>query len=258
MSDAVAKLLEIMTLLRDKDKGCPWDLEQTMQSIVPHTLEEAYELADAIESNNMDDVKKECGDLLFQVIFYAQIAKENHGFDFNDICLALTEKLRRRHPHIFSDAIVANAHEQTELWEAIKGEERSNTHLLADIPKNLPSLSRAQKIQKRAATVGFDWDNIEDVVAKMEEEIVEIKQALKESKQAASEELGDLLFACANLARWLDKDCEQILRQGINKFERRFNEVEQKVASSQQPWSHYNIDQLEQFWQEVKIEEKQR
>lgn len=249
-------ILEVMRALRDKNTGCPWDLKQTMESIVPYTLEEAYELSDAIEQKDIEDIKKECGDLLFQVVFYSQIAKEQGWFDFDGICQALEQKLVTRHPHVFSDVKIKDEKEQSHMWEEIKSKEQNRAKVLDDVPLNMPSLSRAQKIQNRAAKVGFDWENIEDVIAKIEEEVAEIKEAVNISQEAAREELGDLMFVCANLARWLEADAEQVLRKATSKFERRFNTLESKVDEMGQKWDQYSIDDLEQLWQNVKQLEK--
>jgi ATP diphosphatase len=212
----IERLLGIVRRLRDPDQGCPWDVGQTFQSIVPHTLEEAYELADAIESNDFDQIREEAGDVLFQVMFYAQMADEKQRFNFADVVDGLSKKLIRRHPHVFSQN--GNAQQEAPIavsdvsdsWEKIKRTERQRKHqsgILDDIPLNLPALTRAQKIQKRAARVGFDWADVAGVFEKIEEEICELKEALVEGEKAAIEsELGDVLFCVVNLARHLDFD----------------------------------------------------
>ncbi len=248
------ELLSIMATLRDPQKGCPWDLEQTMDTIAPHTLEEAYELVDAIENKDNEHIVSELGDLLFQVVFYCQIAKENYGYGFEEVVKKLCEKMKARHPHIFSDASVRNADEQSILWEKIKADERQGASVLSDVPLNLPALSRAQKIQKRAANVGFDWEHPHQVFDKICEEVEELKQELDDPEKA-QEELGDLMFACTNLARWLKVDAEQLLRLATSKFERRFNQVEKYVQDSLKPWDAFTLDELEDFWGKAKNDE---
>lgn len=249
---SIENLLKIMATLRDPEKGCPWDRAQTMSSIVPHTLEEAYELGYAIEQGQEAEIKNECADLLWQIIFYSQIAKEENKFDFDDVVAALEHKLIKRHPHVFGNEHAPDSQAVSKLWEQIKDEDRDR--LLADIPANLPSLSRAQKVQKRAGTVGFEWDDIEGVLAKIEEEIQEVRDALKEAPERAQEECGDLLFAVTNLARWLDADAEQLLRQATDKFIKRFNRVESSVLSDEKPWQGYTLAELEALWQQAKRE----
>lgn len=263
---SIDKLRWIMACLRDPTSGCPWDLKQTFSSIVSHTLEEAYEVVDAIEQQDYVELKKELGDLLFQVIFYSQLGEEEKLFGFDDVVDAICEKLIRRHPHVFSNKELITDIDIKNNWENEKAKERQqknnitldNTEtlsILADIPKNLPALSQAAKIQKRCSHVGFDWDNVDDVFAKIEEEVQEVKAELHRDKQALSEELGDLLFAVVNLCRHAKQDPETILRKANQKFTKRFQAVENKVNKSSKTFQEHDIESLESYWQEVKKEE---
>lgn len=256
-------LIGLMNALRDPDSGCPWDLQQTFASIVPHTLEEAYEVADCIEREDWKHLKDELGDLLFQVVFYARLADEQGWCDLRDIIDQLVTKLVRRHPHVFPDGCLKGAGADAIAvetvhanWEAIKQQERdakSQQGVLDDVPLNLPGLSRAAKLQRRAARVGFDWPDIEGVLDKIEEEIGELREALRKGDEAhAMEELGDLLFAQVNLARHLNADPEQALRQTNAKFERRFGYVEQQVNAGGHDWEQLSLDTLDQWWDEAK------
>lgn len=257
-----------MSCLRDPETGCPWDLKQTFSTIVSHTLEEAYEVVDAIEQQDYIELKKELGDLLFQVIFYSQLGEEEKLFGFDDVVDAICEKLIRRHPHVFSDADLSTDMEIKANWENEKAKEREHKNgqetnndqhtlsILADIPKNLPALSQAAKIQKRCSHVGFDWDNLDDVFDKIEEEVQEVKAELHRDPTALAEELGDLLFAVVNLCRHAKQDPETILRKANQKFTKRFQSVEGKVNKSSKSFKEHNLDELESFWQEVKQEEK--
>ncbi|HET9843572.1 MAG TPA: nucleoside triphosphate pyrophosphohydrolase [Gammaproteobacteria bacterium] len=245
------ELIAMLQQLRDPSTGCPWDLQQTLESIVPHTIEEAYELAHAIEHKNDDETTHELGDLLLQILFLAQIGSEEQKFTILDICVALKRKLIQRHPHVFGNEHVKNAQEQALLWEKRKLTERKN--IFAGIPHNLPALSRAQKIQKRVATVGFEFKSMQDAFFKIQEEVLEIQKELEAGLLVkAQQELGDLLFACCNLARFLDKDAEQLLRQATEKFERRFAWVEDKVQQSGKTWNETHVTDLEMFWQQAK------
>lgn len=254
------ELLTMMSRLRDPKTGCPWDLEQTFESIAPFTLEETHEVIDAIENGTPKDVQIELGDLLLQILFYCQIADENKWFNFAMVGQSLKEKLIRRHPHIFSTVKIETAHEQHVLWEMLKKQEREEKHetkVLASIPKNLPGLLRAQKLQARAASVGFDWPNIRLVLDKLKEEIKEFEEAYEHKViEHAKEELGDILFVCANLARHMNSDAEAIMRQANSKFERRFNAVENHVEESGQSWDSFSLTELEDFWLKVKNIEK--
>lgn len=257
------KLRWIMAELRDPDTGCPWDLKQDFGSIVPHTLEEAYEVVDAVEQGDFDELQKELGDLLFQVVFYSQLGQEEKLFDFDNVIAAICEKLIRRHPHVFGDTSLTTDAEIKANWENEKAKERQSKNqkedlsILADIPKNLPALSQAAKIQKRCAHVGFDWHNIDDVFAKVEEEVLEVKEELHKDKTALAEELGDLMFAVVNLCRHAKQDPEAILRKANNKFTKRFHGVESKVEQSGLNFESHDLGTLEQYWQAVKLDEKQ-
>jgi len=257
------KLLDIMSDLRDPVNGCPWDIKQTLKSVIPYTLEEAYEVADAIEQEDMPALKLELGDLLFQVVFYSQIAKEQGEFEFNDVVDAVSEKLIRRHPHVFANAECADDALLNAAWEKAKAAERdeestvAKANVLGGVAKALPGLKRAQKLQKRAARVGFDWPEIEPVFAKIEEEIEELKEAIQQKDKAlVFEEMGDVLFSCVNLSRHLGVDAEESLRLCNKKFERRFSHVEETLREKQQSFESRTLDQLEQMWQDAKSSEK--
>ena len=264
---SIEELIEIMRALRDLKSGCPWDLEQDFQSLIPYTLEEAYEVADAIERNNLDDIKNELGDLLFQIIFYSQLAEEQQAFDFDDVAKAISEKLTRRHPHVFADAKVKDAEAQTKEWEKIKQQERkmkaaessASLSYLDDVSRTLPSLMRAEKLQKRAAKEGFDWPNIKGAIAKVEEELNEVQQELDADVQEQNnleDEIGDLFFSCINLSRHAGVDAEQSIRKANLKFERRFRTVEKKASRKGLQLNEMTANELEKLWQEVKKEEK--
>lgn len=260
------QLIEIMRALRDPDKGCPWDREQDFQSLIPYTLEEAYEVADAIERNNLDDIKTELGDLLFQIVFYSQLASELEAFDFNNVAQTISDKLKRRHPHVFADAKVKDAAEQTNEWEKLKQQERkekaeknvANLSHLDDVSRTLPSLMRAEKLQKRAAIEGFDWPDIKGVIDKVAEELTEVQQELNDEIQKQSsieDEIGDLFFSCVNLSRHAGVDAEVSLRKANQKFERRFRALEKSVKARGFQVNEMNTDELEKIWQEVKKHE---
>jgi ATP diphosphatase len=262
---SIEKLRWIMSKLRDPETGCPWDIKQDFASITAHTIEEAYEVVDAIEQNDFVELNKELGDLLFQVIFYSQLGQEQQLFDFDSVVESVCEKLIRRHPHVFSDADLTTDGQIKANWENEKAKERQsknkqeNLSILADIPKNLPALSQAAKIQKRCSHVGFDWHDIKDVFAKIEEEVLEVKEELEVKKinQAAlGEELGDLMFAVVNLCRHAKQDPETLLRRANHKFTKRFQGVESQVQSSGKNFSEHDLSQLEQYWQQVKVQEK--
>ncbi|MCA8864807.1 MULTISPECIES: nucleoside triphosphate pyrophosphohydrolase [unclassified Halomonas] len=275
MRHGIDDLLTLMQVLRDREQGCPWDLQQDWDTIVPHTLEEAYEVADAIERRAFDELPGELGDLLFQVVYYAQFGAEEQRFDFADIVDTLTAKMLRRHPHVFPEGTLAsrrppgvNAEEvQTQQvnsrWEALKADERAERaveqpSVLDDVPRTLPALSRAAKLSKRAARVGFDWPDARGVVAKIREELAEVEEALAAGdQQHAQEEVGDLLFAVTNLARTLKADPEQCLRATNAKFERRFRFVERELSAAQRPLTEASLDEMEAHWQAAKAEEKQ-
>ncbi|MFQ6371210.1 nucleoside triphosphate pyrophosphohydrolase [Shewanella sp. YIC-542] len=258
-SAGMERLLAIMAKLRDPQQGCPWDQAQTFQSIIPFTLEEAYEVADAIERQDWQGLPAELGDLLFQVVFYAQMAKEQQRFDFDTVVSSICDKLVSRHPHVFADAKIDDLHEN---WESLKAQERQSRQLISlldDIPLALPALSRAAKIQKRVARVGFDWDALAPVAAKVEEELGEVMEEAQQSPANAErlqEEVGDLLFAVVNLARHVGVNPEEALRQANHKFERRFRGVEQRVQQSGKPFSEHSLASLDQFWEQVKQQER--
>lgn len=262
MKPSMAKLRWIMEQLRDPVTGCPWDLKQDFASIVPHTLEEAYEVADAIEQGDFSELEKELGDLLFQVVFYSQLGKEEKLFDFDSVVAAICEKLIRRHPHVFAKSEFSSEAQIKANWENEKIKERQEKNdrqslsILADIPKSLPALSQAAKIQKRCAHVGFDWHEIKDVFAKVAEEVDEVQEHLHGDPQELTAELGDLMFAVVNLCRHAKQDPEAVLRQANQKFSRRFQGVEAKVAASGQGFEQHSLEQLEQYWQEIKSDEQ--
>ena len=251
-----------MAQLRDPQTGCPWDLKQTFSSIVPYTLEEAYEVADAIEQGDFKELEKELGDLLFQVVFYSQLGEEEKRFDFDSVVAAICEKLIRRHPHVFSDKKLFTDAEIKANWENEKVKERADKNnktdlsILADIPKNLPALSQAAKIQKRCSHVGFDWHNVADVFDKIKEEVLEVEEVLHDNPIALAEELGDLMFAVVNLCRHAKQDPEALLRAANQKFTRRFQGVEAQVQQAQKPFSAHHLSELEHYWQQVKNNEK--
>ncbi|TDO12658.1 nucleoside triphosphate pyrophosphohydrolase [Halomonas ventosae] len=265
-------LLALMAVLRDPEQGCPWDVNQDWDSIVPHTLEEAYEVADAIERRAWSELPGELGDLLFQVIYYSQFAAEEGRFDFHDVVHTLTAKMLYRHPQVFPDGTLASrrqgvsaaevkAQQVHSRWESLKAEERAERagrepdapSVLDDVPRTLPALSRAAKLSKRAARVGFDWPDACGVLAKIREELDEVEQALAEGKRVhAAEEVGDLLFAVTNLARTLKADPEQCLRATNAKFERRFRYVEAALVTEGVPLSEAGLATLERHWQAAK------
>jgi ATP diphosphatase len=258
MTHKIEKLLSIMAQLRDPDSGCPWDLEQDYKSLTRYTLEEAYEVIEAIEHDKLTELPGELGDLLFQIVFYAQLAKEQGRFDFNDVVESISEKLVRRHPHVFAGDKIANAEEQTIAWEKHKAAERKQKaaeekHYHIDgISRALPAMTRAIKLQKRAAQVKFDWPHVDGVIEKIHEEIAELEQARKANdKNNIAEELGDLLFSCINLVRHFDEDPETVLRACNSRFEQRFKYMEDDLEPKGgiKTASH---DKLEQAWKHAK------
>jgi len=256
---SIERLRAIMVALRDPGHGCPWDREQTWASIAPHTLEEAYELADAIERGDTAHVRDELGDLLFQVVFQARIAEEQGLFDFDAVAAAISDKLERRHPHVFGDATVRSAAEQTEAWEAHKAAERraagGRAGVLDGVTLGLPALTRAAKLGRRAAGVGFDWPNAAAVLDKVEEETAELRVALASgSGTAVEEELGDLLFSVAQFARRAGTDPEAALRAANAKFERRFRRIEAWLAEQGRAPADATPDELEALWARAKQE----
>jgi MazG family protein len=258
------RLLEIMARLRDPQRGCPWDREQNFSTIAPYTIEEAYEVADAIARRDPAALKDELGDLLFQVVFHARMAEEAGMFAFDDVAGAIADKMERRHPHVFGTAEVASVAAQNEAWEAHKAAERRDRALatgvaesvLDGVAQTLPALLRADKIQKRAARIGFDWPEARPVFDKLKEEIAELETELQKPAEgrALEDEMGDILFAAANLARKLDIDPEAALRRATAKFERRFRRVE-TLAAEHAVGS--DLDALDALWQQVKREENE-
>ncbi|MTJ80717.1 MAG: nucleoside triphosphate pyrophosphohydrolase [Telmatospirillum sp.] len=253
---AINRLLAIMARLRDRNGGCPWDLEQTFATIAPHTIEEAYEVVEAIEDGDKDHLKDELGDLLFQVVFYAQMAREEGSFDFRDVVEAICDKMERRHPHVFGDRTVKDAAQQTVQWEAQKAEERRQEHVLGapsaldGVSKTLPAQTRALKLQARAGRVGFDWPEAAQVLDKIEEELAEVRAEMVAGSghDRLEDEVGDLLFACVNLARKLKVDPETALRRGNRKFERRFRHIETALAADGRTPSGATLEEMEQLW----------
>jgi ATP diphosphatase len=252
----IKKLLELMKDLRNPESGCPWDVEQDFASVAPYTVEEAYEVADAIVRKDMPGLKDELGDLLFQVVFHAQMASEAGSFDFDDVVAGITEKMRRRHPHVFGSADERAAGAVKGSWERIKAEERPNdsdTSALAGVTKALPALMRAEKLGKRASRVGFDWDDRDGVRDKITEEFEELEEAVGMRETAhIDEEFGDLLFAVVNLARHLDVDPEQALTGANYKFETRFRDMERAILASGREMSRLPLAVLEKEWRAAK------
>ena len=248
-----------MARLRDPETGCPWDVEQSFATIAPYTIEEAYEVSDAIERDDLSALREELGDLMFQVIFHAQIASEQGAFNFDQVCDDLTRKMVRRHPHVFGGGDDRTAEEQTRAWEDIKASERAGkpgdaaTSVLDGVALSLPALTRAEKLQKRAARVGFDWPDLTGVIEKITEEAEELAHAADtQDKDATEDEMGDLLFAVTNLARKLGVDPELALRRTNRKFTERFHHIEAKAAESNRSVSDMSLDDMEQLWQDAK------
>lgn len=265
-------LLHLMARLRDPQHGCPWDLRQDYASIVPHTLEEAYEVADAIARRDFPQLRDELGDLLFQVVYYSQLGREDGHFDFAQVVDGITRKLVRRHPHVFPDGDLHGPLDLPRLdeatikrrWEEIKAEERAEKaaapeqlSLLDDVPAALPALSRAAKLQKRAANIGFDWADATPVVAKIQEELDEVREAMANGQAAqVAEEVGDLLFVMVNLARHLQVDAEDALRQANAKFERRFRFIEEALKAQDRSPQEASLEEMDALWDAAKVEEK--
>ncbi|WP_397603407.1 nucleoside triphosphate pyrophosphohydrolase [Sphingorhabdus sp.] len=253
MSADITPLTDIMVRLRDRDTGCPWDIEQNFATIAPYTIEEAYEVADAIERNDLVSLKDELGDLLLQVVFHCQMASELGAFNLQDVVSGICDKMVRRHPHVFGDATAAR-HEVPDNWEAIKAAERSgeeDNSALAGVAIALPALSRAQKIQKRAARTGFDWPDQSGARDKIIEELEEVSEA--NSAEHVAEEIGDLLFAVVNFARFHKVDAEHALKQASAKFERRFRDMEMSAGNA---FGGLSLDEKEELWQQAKVKEK--
>ncbi|MHB8529941.1 MAG: nucleoside triphosphate pyrophosphohydrolase [Caulobacteraceae bacterium] len=257
----IFRLIEIMAALRDPGGGCAWDLEQTFATIAPYTIEEAYEVADAISRGDLADLKEELGDLLLQVVYHARMGEEGGAFDFADIARAIGEKMVRRHPHVFGEAAGGTSAEQTSAWEAMKAQERAGktrdaASLLDDVPLALPALTRAVKLSRRAAGVGFAWPRIDQILEKLDEEIGELTQEIRAGHAAkAREELGDVLFVCANLARQLDIDPEDALRATNDKFIRRFRHIERALARTGRSPASSDLAEMDALWDAAKAAE---
>jgi ATP diphosphatase len=260
--EPLPRLLAVMAWLRDRQHGCPWDIDQTFRTIAPYTIEEAYEVADAIERDDIPALKEELGDLLLQVVYHSQIASESQAFSFDDVAAAIADKMVDRHPHVFGDMDIRTADAQTISWEARKAAERAakgsaegTAGALDGVARALPALMRAEKIQKRAARVGFDWATIGPVIDKIEEELRELRVELEAGKveqDKVSDELGDVLFAVANLARHCKVDPEVALRATNDKFEKRFRHIERRLAESGRKPSDASLEEMEALWQEAK------
>jgi nucleoside triphosphate diphosphatase len=257
----IGRLIEIMAALRTPKTGCPWDLEQNFTTIAPYTLEEAYEVADAIARDDLGDLEEELGDLLLQVVFHARMAQEQGAFDFGGVVEAITAKLIRRHPHVFGDKCAADPHAVKGLWDEIKAQEKAEKAArgrpvpqgaLAGVPVALPALTRALKLQDKAGKVGFDWNDPRAVLRKIREEVDEIEGALDDDNDEAAAEVGDLLFAAVNLARHLHADPEALLRQTNGKFERRFASIEQALAARGKKPQDATLAEMDALWDEAK------
>jgi ATP diphosphatase len=258
----IDRLLAVMAKLRDPNGGCPWDVEQNFATIAPYTIEEAYEVADAIERNDMSELREELGDLLFQVVFHARMAEEAGMFDFHAVAGDLADKMIRRHPHVFGDKAIADADAQTEAWEAHKAAERASkgpSSALDNVPVNLPALTRAQKLQKRAGRVGFDWKAPLPALDKVEEEVSELRQELSAPSidtARMEDEIGDLLFALVNVARLANVEAETALRRASAKFERRFRRVEALLAERGTTPEKSTLAEMDALWDKAKVEER--
>jgi ATP diphosphatase len=264
MSKSLDRLLDIMARLRDPNEGCPWDVEQTFETIAPYTIEEAYEVADAIARRDLDDLRDELGDLLLQVVFHAQMAREAGEFAFDDVAEAISDKMVRRHPHVFASETVAGVDQQRRAWEDQKAEERreksaargdaDGAHSALDgVPVTLPALVRAEKLSKRAARVGFDWKDPADVLAKIDEETDEVRVEIeRDDRVRLAEEIGDLLFACANLARKYGIDPETALHGANRRFEARFRQLEKRLRAQDRDPTSVPLEELEALWQLAK------
>ena len=256
LNEQLTKLIETFKSLRDPKNGCAWDKEQTFKSIASCSIEEAYEVADAIEREDFQALKSELGDLLFQVVFHAEMADEKELFNLTDVITELNDKLIRRHPHVFSNKSAISASESLSIWENIKAEERKElkySSLMDDVPKNLPSLIRAKKLQKRAARIGFDWLESKQVMAKIEEEVQELQIEYDANNKAnISEEIGDILFTIVNLSRHFDLDPEDIMRKSNLKFENRFRAMENYAERNKISLENMNLEELESIWQKIK------
>ncbi len=270
MYGEISDLLAVMARLRDPDSGCPWDVEQTFETIAPYTVEEAYEVADAIERHDMAGLKEELGDLLLQVVYHAQMASEANAFVFADVVQAITQKMIRRHPHVFEDPLRREEFMSSDLWDRIKAEEKAErgetaeTSVLADVPAGMPGLTRAVKLQKRAAKVGFDWPDLAPVLAKVEEELRELRAAIaqredqdsQDCKDAVAEEFGDMMFVMANVARHLGVDPEAAVRNANTKFTRRFSSIEVALSEQGRGPRDATLEEMDALWDAAKPREK--
>lgn len=263
MTTKLEKFAEIIAKLRDPNGGCPWDLEQTYQTMPPHILEEAYEVVEAINQDDRKELKEELGDLLMQVVFLSQLAQEEGAFTLDDVIDDITDKIIRRHPHVFGEIKAENSDEVLKNWENIKQQERYQKEqfsILDNVPIALPSLLRAAKLQKRCAKVGFDWSELEPTIQKVEEELQEVRDEVSkqpQNPQAIEEEIGDLLFASVNVARHLKLNPEEALRKANLKFERRFRQVEQSILASGRQLEQVSLAEMDLIWDQVKQQEKQ-
>lgn len=260
--EEISKQIQIMASLRNPETGCPWDIVQDFKTIAPYTIEEAYEVADAIEKNDMQSLKEELGDLIFQVAFHSRMAEEANLFNFADVVQTLNEKMIARHPHVFGENEFATPNQVAENWEKLKAKEReikikNDNSILADIALPLPALLRALKLSKRAARIGFDWENLEQIFDKLNEEIEETKEAIIEKDiNHIEEEIGDILFVLANLARKCEIDPETALKKANQKFERRFRDIENSLAKIGKTPQSSNIEEMEKLWLEAKLKER--
>ena len=275
----IQRLLEIMARLRDPQRGCPWDLQQSFKTIAPYTVEEAYEVADAIERDDLPSLRDELGDLLFQVVFHAQMAKEQGAFDFDAVANAICDKMERRHPHVFGDASIADAEAQTVAWEEQKRRERAQKRagaepagVLDDVPIALPSLTRANKLGKRAAQVGFEWSDVHGAIEKLDEEIAEFKAEVRSNAclqtdtttegqrqhERLAAELGDVLFCVVNVCRYLKIDPELALKRTNASFERRFRYVERGLAKQGKTPQEATLAEMDRLWDEGKVQERRQ
>lgn len=263
MTTKLEKFAEIIAKLRDQNGGCPWDLEQTYQTMPPHILEEAYEVVEAINQDDRKELKEELGDLLMQVVFLSQLAQEEGAFTLDDVIDGITDKIIRRHPHVFGEIKAENSDEVLKNWENIKQQERYQKEqfsILDNVPIALPSLLRAAKLQKRCAKVGFDWSELEPTIQKVEEELQEVRDEVSkqpQNPQTIEEEIGDLLFASVNVARHLKLNPEEALRKANLKFERRFRQVEQSILASGRQLEQVSLAEMDLIWDQVKQQEKQ-
>lgn len=261
-ASAIERLLAIMARLRDPQHGCPWDQAQTFSTIAPYTIEEAYEVADAIEKQDLDALRDELGDLLFQVVFHAQMAAEQGAFNFDEVAAAICDKMERRHPHVFGTTTIADAAAQTEAWEVLKRQERAargtNAGILDDVPLQLPALTRAVKLGKRASQSGFDWPEVEGVLDKIQEELDELRAEVRAgaAEERVGEEIGDLLFSIANLCRHTRVDPETALRGTNVRFVRRFQHVERSIKASGRTLEAASLEEMDALWREAKQLEK--